>query len=328
MCIYSWLCASQDVACVSCFAAFAVPVNELTVGQPYVCGPCRERSAALSRPAFLQPATHKATHRPAPPRSIVVHDAPPPPKRDVTSLGHGQPPVFRASHSNASIHVPTPPPPPPPPQGQFVPMPIAPDASKSTNNFDAIMRFVHPDHRHILGCRDDLVPPPASQIAPAPAPAPASELVVASAPPASPKEPPVKRVRLTIPHYSRTGEILAVLPEDVGLKRSSLPPAKASNGPPLAANGMETENVAGSSSTPFAQVKLHTLETPRKVSVTHTQDGSVSRSDIYVYRSIVPSKLNYPRCTRSKSKFRPSTVRRPQSRQPRYPHRRCVPFFL
>ena len=280
---------------MSCFAASTVPVNEVKIGQPYVCRPCRRRNPALST-ALPPPATTNPTPVPAPPRTIVVHDASPPPKRDVTSLGHGQPPVSQASHSNPRIHVAPPPPPPPPPlpppQGRFVPMPIAPDAGNGTSNFDAIMRFVHPDHRHILGYRGVLVPPPPSQMAPTRALA--SGPTVVPTPPAAPEEPgpAVKRIRLTVPHYSRTGEILAVLPEDVGLERASRSPAKASNVPLTSVSTVRTNNVAESRSLPLAQSELHPLETPRKVSVTHTQDGSVSNR--HVRGSVVQgTRLNH-----------------------------------
>lgn len=260
---------------MSCFAASTVPVNEITIGQPYVCRPCRKRNPALST-ALPPPAAANPTPVPAPSRAIVVHDASPPPKRDVTSLGHGQPPVAQASHSNPHIHVP-PPPPLPPPQAQFVPMPIAPDADNGASNFDAIMRFVHPDHRHILGYRDVLVPPPPSQTAPARAPA--SGPTVVPTPSTTPEEPgpAVKRIRLTVSHYSRTGEVLAILPEDVGLERTSLPPAKAPDASPTPVGTVRTDSAAESRPLPLAQSGLRHLETPRKVSVTHTQDGSVSK---------------------------------------------------
>ncbi|PIL32474.1 hypothetical protein GSI_05177 [Ganoderma sinense ZZ0214-1] len=269
-------CVSVEVACVSCYVVSeVVPSDELKAGQPYLCGRCRERNTAFPT-AVMQPPTVIPKQTPAPPRNIVMHDASAPPTRDASSLGHGPPPAPQAVHSNVSIHVPMPPPP-PPSRGHFVPMPVALDTNtgSGTSILDQIRRFVHPDHRHILGPPHVLVPHPPSQISPPPTSA--SGPVVASNPPTSattPQEPVVKRVRLIMPHYSRTGTILAVLPEDLGMERSSLP-AKVLHPPPAPESAANPENVPGSGFVSLAQIELRPSETPRKVSVTHTEDGSI-----------------------------------------------------
>ncbi len=251
---------------MSCYAVSdAVHINELKAGQPYLCGTCRERNTAFSS-ALLQPPTLNPKRPPALPWETVMHNTPPLLKHNASSLGHGPPPVSQTAHTNPDVFVPTPP---PPPQAHFLPMPIAPDVTSGTGSLKDIAQFVHPDHRYILGLRDVLVPSPPSQIAPVP--------TVSSTSPTTPQGPSVKRVRLIMPHYSRTGAILAVLPEDLGMKRSSLPHAKTSNAPPAPVSATETQNVTGSSSAPHAQIELYPLETPRKVSVTHAQDGSVSK---------------------------------------------------
>ena len=169
-----------------------------------------------------------------------------------------------------------------------MPILVAPDANTGTrtrtrtNVFDEVMRFVHPDHRYILGRPEVLVPPPRSQISSAPTPTPASEPVVAStSSPATSQGPAVKRVRLLMPHYSRTGAILAVLPEDVGIERSSLPHTRGLNASPATDTpATEAENVPGSGFVSLAQIELRPQEALRKVSVTHTEDGSVSEKRV------------------------------------------------
>ena len=269
----------KDVACASCFVVSeVVHASEIKAGQPYLCGPCRERNTSIQA-ALLQALNPQQV--PAPPRNIVMREASPTPKSDASSLGHGPPPVPQSFYPNPSIHVPTPPPPPLPPQSPFMPMLVAPETHTRPNVFDEVGRFVHPDHRYILGLPEVLVPPPPSQISPVPTPTPAFEPLVASTSSTTPQGPTLKRVRLLMPHYSRTGAILAVLPEDVGIERSSLPHTRGLNASPATDTpATEAENVPGSGFVSLAQIELRPQEALRKVSVTHTEDGSVSEKRV------------------------------------------------